>query len=223
MSDPRRLPVPLLGAIAQDPLPVRPLPSPSRRARVVVVVAGALLALTAAVLRVRGDAHELGLTLSWGATLLELATGLALTVVALRSSVPGRGPTTLRAAGLAGAAFAVQVAVGVATWAARGMPQETFPPRTMVCMGIEISLGLPVLLVTVALIARAWAVRPGLTGALAGVGAGILADGLQHLHCPLSDLQHVLVWHGGGMTLLVLFGWCAGVVIERRRDRRSLR
>jgi hypothetical protein len=58
---------------------------------------------------------------------------------------------------------------------------------------------------------------------LAGTGAGILADGLQHLHCPLSDLRHLLVWHGGGMVLLVLFGWCAGVVVERLRDRSSRR
>jgi hypothetical protein len=220
MSDPRRLPAPLLGAIAQGLQPVRPLPPPSRRARVVAVVAVALLALTVAVLRIRGDAHELGLTLSWGATLVELAAGLVLAVVALRSAVPGRGPTTVRAAGLAAGAFVVQVAVGVATWAARGMPEGTFPPRTMVCLVMEISLGLPALLVTVALIARAYTVRPRLTGVLAGTGAGILADGLQHLHCPISDLQHVLVWHGGGMVLLVLFGWCAGVLVERLRDRR---
>jgi hypothetical protein len=70
------------------------------------------------------------------------------------------------------------------------------------------------------LIVRAFPVRPRWAGALAGMGAGLVADGAWHLICPRSDLAHVLVWHLGATLLMAGAGWFLGALWERREVRR---
>jgi hypothetical protein len=86
-------------------------------------------------------------------------------------------------------------------------------------------MALPALALTVLLVARAYAVRPRWAGVLGGAGTGLLTDGVWHLICPFADLGHVLVWHGGSVLALAVFGWLAGSVVAgiRRRGFRDAR
>jgi hypothetical protein len=48
----------------------------------------------------------------------------------------------------------------------------------------------------------------------------VLTDGVWHLICPYAELSHVLVWHGGAVLALAVFGWLAGSAVEGIRRRR---
>lgn len=76
-------------------------------------------------------------------------------------------------------------------------------------------MGLPLLALTVFLVFRAYPTRPGVTGALAGLGAGLLADGSWRTYCEVSDPAHVLTTHFASVALLTL----AGVVLARLFSR----
>jgi hypothetical protein len=82
-------------------------------------------------------------------------------------------------------------------------------------------LGLPALMLTIFLVVRALPVRPPWAGALAGLGAGLLADGVWHLVCPVCTLRHLLLWHGAATATMVGVGFLLGVAWERRGTRQA--
>lgn len=215
------LPERLRHEVERDARPVRPLPPAWLRLGWMLLWGLCIGLVVPALQGMRPDGDVLGPFLAWGATLTQGAAALWLVFLALREAVPGRGlPRGVRLASLLGGG-ALQMAVGVATWTRLGMPEPGSAPvaKGVTCMTMESAIGLPAVLLTALLVARAWAVRPRWAGVLGGAGAGLLADAVQHLICPVSDLQHVLIWHGGAVLLLSLAGWLAGVLVERRRAR----
>ena len=170
---------------------------------------------------VRPDLSSLPLWLGWGASLVELLLGLALVSAALHEGVPGGAvPACLRWF-LLGAAVLVHCATAVLTWLRAG---TTIPPNPFglgyACLRSEVLLALPALGLTLVLIARAFPLRPAIAGLLGGAGAGLIADGVEHLLCPISDIRHILVWHTGAIVLLMAAGWSLGRVWELLRARR---
>ncbi len=218
----RALPERLRQEILGDLRPVRPLPRPGLRALEVVPWAIALFLLVPAVWPLRADAEELGWTLVWGAAIGEALGGLALITLALHEAVPGGGIGRVRAVlALAGGA-ALQLAVGLATRANGAMHPEALAHRGPACLAAQTVLAVPILAFSLWLVARALPVRPRWAGALCGLGAGIVADGVWHLICPRIDLAHVLVWHGGATLLMAGAGWLLGVLWESRQARQSV-
>jgi hypothetical protein len=67
------------------------------------------------------------------------------------------------------------------------------------------------------LVFRALPLRPSVAGLLGGTGAAVTADAVIHILCPMSDLRHVLVWHTGVIIGLMVIGWAAGKLWEKRR------
>ena len=73
--------------------------------------------------------------------------------------------------------------------------------------------------------AAAWVLAGGspivswLAGALAGTGAGLLAGGMLHLHCPIGDLSHVVPFHGGVILVAALAAAAVNVAVWRARGR----
>jgi hypothetical protein len=47
-----------------------------------------------------------------------------------------------------------------------------------------------------------------------------MAEGVWHLHCPVTHLAHVLPWHGSAILLLGLLGLWLGAAVERRESDR---
>jgi len=214
------LPPELRRLVEQDLSPVRPLPPPWVRALVVLAWAVAVLLAVLVVGGVRADAGELGVLGAWGGAVLEILAGFALIALALREAVPGAALPRASLAGALLAAALVAAATAVFTWV-RAAPVASGCPLTagMSCFAMEFTMGVPALAVTVLLAVRALPVRPRWAGVLGGVGSGLLADGLQHLICPVSDLSHVLVWHVGAIVGLGCAGWLAGWGVERWRAR----
>ena len=88
------------------------------------------------------------------------------------------------------------------------------------CLGMQGLVGVTALAVAAALIMRAVPLRAALAGSLAGTGTGLMAEGVWHLHCPVTHLAHVLPWHGSAILLLGLLGLVLGLAVERRERRR---
>jgi hypothetical protein len=219
------LPPALRAAVASDPRPVRPLPSPARRALALLAWAPLAAALVLAVRGLRPDAAEIGFLLTWGVVLAEVAAGAGLVALAFSAAVPARGPGRGAAFLALGGAVALFVVLAAATrQASRGMevedPLVTFGPA---CAGMQGLIGLTAFAVAALLVLRAAPLRARLAGLLAGAGTGFLAEGVYHLDCPITHLSHVLVWHGSAILLLALLGLAFGMVVEWRERARMER
>ncbi len=217
MPEPLKMPDGLRRAIAADLRPVRPLAPPLRRAVVVAAWVPPAIAIVVELLGLRRDLPSLGWPMTVTQLAIEVALGLALVALALAESIPGRGPThgqTLTALLAAAAAFVIQAAV------TRGASPGVEVPHPLTshglpCFALEAVVGVPALALVALLVVRAAPLRAAWAGALGGAGAALLADGVYRLHCPITDLRHVLVWHGAAVVLLTLLGLAAGLAWER--------
>ena len=216
------LPEALRRAVAADLRPVRPLAPPPLRALAVAAWVPLGVVLVLALLGLRPDAAALGWPAACGALLLEVAAGLVLVVLALDEAIPARGAGTGRATAAIALAFA---ALALQAWFTRSLGAGTVVADPLVqlgptCLALQAAVGLPALAIVAALVVRARPLRAVRAGALAGTGAGLMAEGIYHLHCSIADLRHVLVWHAGAVVALMLVGIAGGLAWERlQRDR----
>jgi hypothetical protein len=176
----------------------------------------AFLSLVSAVLifGMRRDAPSIGLALTWGASIVQLALGLALIVAALREAVPG---TTLSRRVIGAALGTVLLAILTVTFLTWFASPTLVPSRVAtfvwgVCFTGTIVGALPALALSGWLVSRAFPLRPGLAGALYGIGAGLMADGGWRLFCHFSHPLHVF----GAHTLGVVAVGALGVVVGKR-------
>jgi hypothetical protein len=216
------VPAALRRAVEADLQKVRPLSPVWTRTLVAAAVAavGVGLVLAALKLTLRSDMGEIPIWLSWGCTALQLGVGVALIGLALREAVPGLGVPARTIAVAIGTGVLMQLLVGVATWVhSPGMPLTAGSGLRagLGCARHDLALALPALAVTLWLVFRALPLRPSVAGLLGGAGAAVVADALNHVICPMSDLHHVLVWHTGLLLGLMLAGWAIGALWERRR------
>lgn len=217
------LPAALRDAISSDIKPVRPLSAIWRRALIVGAVAVGVLVAVVAAHGLRADFASLPMLVGWGGAIVELFIGTLLIGLSLRESIPGLalGHGAIAAALALGAAANMMVVF--ATWAGSGAGGVYTEPflEGVVCSRAETLFGLPALVVTLILVARALPLRPHVVGVLAGCGAGMIGDGINHLLCPISTLRHVLVWHTGVIVVLALLGWVVGLGWEFFEARRA--
>ncbi len=208
------IPEPLRRTIASDLRPVRPLPPLWKRAMAVAVTVVAVAVAVLITHALRPDLVTLSPWVGWGAALFEGLIGLLIMALALRESVPGRALSGGVLGIVIGLAIVSNLIVVIATRLDVAGSAGMWGPLTrgMMCSRNELMFALPALLVTIYLVIRAFPLRPQIVGMLAGLGAGLTADGINHLLCPVSSLMHVLVWHTGAMLGLMIFGWCFGQV-----------
>jgi len=216
------LPESLRQTISADLAPVRPLSPAWMRTLYAVAVAAAGLAIVVAAfkLSLRPDIEQLPMWLSWGCTALQLVVGIVLVGMALREAVPGSGVPAGAVTLALSTGVVMQILVGIATWMhSPGMPlmQGHGFKAGVTCSTHDLALALPALAITLWLVFRALPLRPSIAGLLGGTGAAVTADAINHILCPMSDLRHVLVWHTGMLFGLMIVGWVAGKVWERKR------
>ena len=217
MSNEVLVPPALRRAIEADLRPVRPLASPWRRALGLVPIALVLLVISAAVFGLRVDSPDLGLSLTWGASVLQMLVGLAVMGFALREAVPG----TLLTRRTAGVVLATGILLILAiTWTTWATSPTFVPPRFnrvvwVICVGGTFASALPALFAAAWLVRRAYPLRPALAGALYGLGAGLLSDAGWRLFCHFSDPSHVFAAH----TLAVLMVTVAGAGLATLLNR----
>src|SRR5688572_3353622 len=84
------IPAELRARVEADHMAVRPLPAPFLRAAWLLPFALLALVAAPAFFSVRADAAQLGWTMTWGVSALQVVLGLSVLVAALRESIPGR-------------------------------------------------------------------------------------------------------------------------------------
>jgi hypothetical protein len=203
--------------ILADLRPVRPLAPPWRRGLGVAAIAGLAAAYVTARYGIRADAASLGPILLWGLSAAQALYGLALIASALRESIPGRGLSRGSAPLLIASGFALALLVTFATWSAHAT--QVPPGRTFsywrVCFETPTLFGLPSLALVLLLAFRAYPTRPTLIGGLAGLGAGLLADGSWRTFCEVTAPSHVLSSHLASVLLLTCVGLVAATLVGR--------
>ena len=215
------LPDSLRSAVENDLEPVRPLPAAWRRALWVAALAVAVCAAVLAMMPLRSDLGGMPLWLGWGCSFVELLMGVGLVCLALREAVPGSSAPLGAVTGAIALGMTMQVVVAIATWMySPGMAVEGWALSGGIgCLKHDTAMALPTFVLTLWLVARALPLRAPLAGVLGGAGAGLAADAIIHLLCPVSDLRHVLLWHTGTMVLLMLVGWIFGRIWQSLRWR----
>jgi hypothetical protein len=208
---------PVAHRILEDLTPVRRLARPLERA---LPAAGIGLLMAAVVylrLGVRHDAGALGRSVLWGLSGLQMAYGVFLVVIALRTAVPGRALARRSVAALLLGGAGIMLAITWLTWFthASRVPAGSEARYFATCFRTPVLLGLPALILTVVLAFRAYPTRPVTTGALAGLGAGLLSDGSWRTFCEVSAPGHVLSSHFASVALLTVCGIAIASVAAR--------
>ena len=106
----------------------------------------------------------------------QAVAGIALVAAGLQESIPGRSWS--RPALVAWFVLPLLLVI-VATYGAWYASPIVFPASVSVvamCLGSSLVSGLPVIALSWVLARRAWPIRPTVSGALTGVGTGLMAD-----------------------------------------------
>jgi hypothetical protein len=212
------MPAALRARLAADYAPVRPLAPPIVRLLWMAPLAGLLLIAAPWWFDLRVDAGRLGAAGSWGASLLQIAFGLAMVGAGLREAVPGRQWSLAAVAAWFTLPLALVVAVTCSTWSISPtrLGREWWAIGSL-CFGGSAASALPAIVLGSRLASRAFPTRPAVTGALVGCGAGLMADAGWRLFCHFSEPAHVLSSHAAGVLLAALLGmaWVEGTSARR--------
>jgi hypothetical protein len=219
--NPVRIPPTLHEAIRRDLGPVRPLASPARRALALLPLG--LLSLIAFP-ELWSWQHRVALVSPpWGLSALETLVSLLVLAACFREAVPGRSLGRTAIAALLGLSSLVFVLVNLTTRSPAGIPDALWLQWFGECLATALTWSVPALVVPAWLVARALPSRPALTGALCGLGTGLMADAGMRIICWDGDYVHVLVAHGGAILLLVALGALSACVVEAVKARRAAR
>jgi len=213
------LPPPLRDEVARSLRPVRPLAPPGRRAAAFVPLAGLLLAVVPLAWGLRDDAAAVGALPLWAGSALQVALALALLSTALAESVPGRlhSPWRLASRAAVGMGFMMALTGVTSLLSPTHVPGLRDAGYFRICLTRSFALGLAPLALALLLLRRGLAARPVVAGALAGLGAGLLADSAWRLFCEVSDPAHVFTAHAGAIVLLGVAGALAGRWLREKR------
>jgi hypothetical protein len=206
----------LRSLIARDLKPAHPLHSPGVRALAIGPLAMATVVAVPLVTFFRSDMTELGVLRSWGLSFAESLAGMVIVALALRESVPGRA-LSRRALTLS---FLLGLAVPFGIMALTGKFFTTGPSAfdlgdTVVCFRMSFAAAVLPLLAATLLVARALPLRPGVAGALYGLGCGLVADAGLRLYCEFTVPLHFLTAHAGAVLASLGAGALLGSVSQR--------
>jgi hypothetical protein len=204
--------------IARDLRPTRPLRPPSVRALALIPLAVAIVLAIPRLHFFRSDMVAIGFVKAWGFSFGQALAGIAIVAVALRESIPGRGLSRQAAAATIAVGLAVPVAILLLT-ATRydiGPDSKEALAEGANCFRVSAVSAIPALIAAAILAARAYPLRPALTGALYGLGCGLVADAGLRLYCEFTVPAHVLLGHGGAILAVMAVGAVVSKTIPRR-------
>jgi hypothetical protein len=211
----------LRAAIARDLKPVKPLRSPFVRALALVPLAAAIVFAVPALHFFRSDIGALGFVRAWGFSYAQAVAGIVIVAAALRESIPGRVLSRTALAWTIAGGLVIPAVVLVLT--ASTFDIGPAPGRALMeglgCFRASSAAAVPALILAALLAARAFPLRPGVAGALYGLGCGLIADAGLRLFCDYSEPQHVVFAHGGAvlgaMFAGVLMAWISAPLSRR--------
>lgn len=193
--------------------PVRPLASPAWRAMLTLPVGLAGFLGIPLYFGVRHDIRWLRPFLLAGLSSVEFVLAWILVLSVFREAVPGRA-LSLRTIGWLLVAVCVTVlaiTLGTAQVSSLNPPRFAASRVFMICLFYPIAIGFPLLLAVLIGAFRAFPLRPGLVGSLAGLAAGLSVDAGWRLYCHFGDPAHVFSTHVFAIACLMAFGALAAV------------
>ena len=203
--------------VAKNLEPVTALRPAWMSALVAIPIALFLLSLVLVVYGLRSDAASIGGWALWGPASLMVAAAYAVLVLALIQRAPES--TVSRVWWVALPLLAIGMQLGGTYWtlAYSGPPAVVSWQSEAMCFGRISALGVPPVILVLWLLSRGLPLRPKVAGLLAGIGGGLVSEGVYRLHCGMSHPAHIVVWHTGAILVMGLFGLIAGMWWERRQ------
>jgi len=203
--------------IAGDLSPVTPLRSGWTSALVAIPLTVFLLSLVLVIFGLRTDAPTIGTWALWGPATAMIAVAYGALVLALAQRSPETTVSWLWWTVLPVVAMAFQLAGAYWTYT-NSAPLGPVGWRTeAMCFGRISLLGLPPVLAVLWLLSKGLPLRPRLAGLTAGIGGGLLSEGVYRLHCGVSHPTHIITWHTGAVLVMGIVGLLVGLWWERRR------
>ena len=186
-------------------------------ALVAIPVALFLLSLVLVVYGLRSDAATIGGWALWGPASLMVGAAYAVLVLALVQRAPES--TVSRVWWVALPLLAIGLQLGGTYWtlAFSGPAAAVSWQSEAMCFGRISALGVPPVILVLWLLSRGLPLRPKVAGLLAGIGGGLVSEGVYRLHCGMSHPAHIVPWHTGAILVMGLFGLIAGMRWERRQ------
>jgi len=198
----------LRDAIARDLKRVKPLRPPLVRALALVPLAAAIVFAVPALHFFRSDMRTLGLMRGWGFSFAQALAGVVIVAAALRESIPGRSLS--RAALTWTMALGAMIPAMALVLTASSFDLGPEPGRGFTegvgCFRASTTAAIPALIVAAILAARAFPLRPGVAGALYGLGCGVIADAGMRLYCEYTAPSHIVLAHGGAILGAMVAG-----------------
>jgi hypothetical protein len=208
------IPATLYDAVRRDLKPVRSLISPELRALALLPVAVLLLVGLPEFWSWKTHV-ALAPGPSWAASVVEMLLSLVVLAAAFREAVPGRELSTRALVVLISVSGGAFIAINATTRGPPAVPEALWFHWFRECMVTAVTFSIPAFIAPAWLVSRALPNRPALTGALCGLGVGVMADAGLRLFCWDGDYVHILVAHGGAILLLVTLGALCATLIER--------
>jgi hypothetical protein len=211
------VPSKLRDAVARDLRPTRPLRPPYVRTLVLVPLAAAIVLSVPGLRFFRTDMQAIGFLKAWGFSFGQALAGLVIVGVALRESIPGRALSRRAIA----ATFAVGLAIPFVLLVVTASAFDVGPAagheleEGIGCFRVSAISAIPALIAAAFLAARAFPMRPGLAGALYGLGCGLIADAGLRLFCEYTAPSHVVFGHGGAVLAAMAFGAVVAKTVQR--------
>ena len=213
------VPTALLAAVKSDLRPVRPLATPGRRALALVPLGVALLIGLPAFWIWSRHITALAPWSSWSLSPLETIAGLLVLAAAFREAVPGRELSALTLATVTGLAWVAFLGINLSGALPADVGTETVVRWIGECIGMAAAFSVPALAIPTWLVSRALPNRPAMTGALCGLGVGLLADAGLRMLCWDGERVHIVVAHGGAIAILMALGALSATIVERIKAR----
>jgi len=208
------IPAALYDAVERDLKPVRALVSPERRALALLPV-GIFLLVGLPEFWSWKTHVVLAPWSSWGISVVEMLLSLGIVAAGFREAVPGRELSSRALTALMCISCVTFILVNATTRSPVGIPHALWFQWFGECVRTAVTFSIPALIAPAWLVSRALPNRPPVTGALCGLGVGLMADAGLRLFCWDGDYAHVLIAHGGAILILVALGALGATVIER--------
>jgi len=215
-----QLPPALQTAIDADLRPVRPLAAPGWRALALLPLGIALLIGLPAFWVWSRDITALAPWPWWSLSPLETAIGLVVLAAAFREAVPGSELSGIALSALVALAGGAFLAINLPSAVAVDVSSATVVLWIRDCIEMTMTFSIPALAIPAWLVSRALPNRPAVTGALCGLGVGLMSDAGLRMLCWNGEYVHVLAAHGGAIVMLMALGAASAVTVERRKARR---
>jgi hypothetical protein len=211
-----RVPMELLSQVQRDLRPVRPLASPGRRALALMPLA-IILFLGMPVLWNWQTHAELAPWQSWILSAVESVLGLVMVATGFREAVPGREASPKILIAFIAIACASFLLINATSYEPPQVAIETRLRWVRECFSLVFLFSIPALVPPAWLVSRALPNRPALTGALYGLGIGLMADAGLRLCCWDGGFAHIVLAHGGAVLILTALGALSAILVERFR------